>query len=216
MRVASFASIALLAMGCAKQPPPPAAAAAAIPIDGQSDKLEGDHYLHHQVGTHIAAPPEKVWEVLTDADAYMSWNSTMTAFSGEVAQDGKVELQVKIAGKRKFKLDVSTFEPHTKMVWEDGNNIFRGVRTFTLTEADGGTDFTMREVMTGSMLPMIAPKLPDFGPDFVAWAADLKAEVERRNPPPPPAPEPEPEAPAAEETEAPADTDQAAQPEAAE
>jgi hypothetical protein len=67
------------------------------------------------------------------------------------------------------------------MVWQDGGKAFLGVRTFTLTaNASGGTDFTMKEVFTGSMMKMVAPKLPDFGPDFEAFARDLETEAERR------------------------------------
>ena len=41
----------------------------------------------------------------------------------------------------------------------------------------------MKEAFTGAMLTMIAKKLPDFGPEFDAFAADLKTEAERRAPP---------------------------------
>lgn len=55
------------------------------------------------------------------------------------------------------------------------------MRTFTLQpRADGGTDWTMKEAFSGSMMKMIAPKLPDFGPSFDTFAADLKREAERR------------------------------------
>ena len=68
------------------------------------------------------------------------------------------------------------------MVWSDGNFIFRGVRTYTLTsKSDGSTDFTMSEVFTGAMLPMIAGSLPDFAPEFEKYAADLKRSAEHNN-----------------------------------
>jgi hypothetical protein len=37
----------------------------------------------------------------------------------------------------------------------------------------------MAEVFSGLMLPMIKGSLPDFGPPFEAYAADLKREAER-------------------------------------
>ena len=37
----------------------------------------------------------------------------------------------------------------------------------------------MEEVFSGLMLPMIKGSLPDFGPSFEQWVADLKAEAER-------------------------------------
>jgi hypothetical protein len=58
--------------------------------------------------------------------------------------------------------------------------MFRGVRTFTLTpKAEGLTEFAMKEVFSGVMLPMIKKSLPDFGPAFEAYAADLKRAAER-------------------------------------
>jgi hypothetical protein len=47
-------------------------------------------------------------------------------------------------------------------------------------EPDGtATRFQMTEEFCGIMLPLIAPKLPDFGPIFERYAADLKAESEK-------------------------------------
>lgn len=58
--------------------------------------------------------------------------------------------------------------------------MFKGVRTYTLEpKAEGSTDFTMSEVYTGLMLPMIAGSLPDFRPAFEQYVADLKREAER-------------------------------------
>jgi hypothetical protein len=44
---------------------------------------------------------------------------------------------------------------------------------------DGSTTFSMVEVLSGVMLPMIKGSLPDFGPAFETYAADLKREAER-------------------------------------
>jgi hypothetical protein len=39
----------------------------------------------------------------------------------------------------------------------------------------------MSEVFSGLMLPMIGSRLPDFGPIFERYAADLKKEAEAAN-----------------------------------
>ena len=58
--------------------------------------------------------------------------------------------------------------------------MFTGVRTYTLTpKDDDSTDFFMSEVFSGVILPMIAGSLPDFGPTFEQYAADLKLEAEK-------------------------------------
>ena len=74
---------------------------------------------------------------------------------------------------------VATKEPVTR--WYYLGPMFRGERTFTLTpRGDGTTDFSMVEVFSGVMLPMIKGSLPDFVPVFEHYARDLKREAESR------------------------------------
>ena len=67
-------------------------------------------------------------------------------------------------------------------MWRDGNPVmFLGVRTYSLVPLPDGTAtrFQMTETFSGLLLPMIAKRLPDFGPIFERYAADLKTESER-------------------------------------
>lgn len=65
-------------------------------------------------------------------------------------------------------------------MWRDGfYPMFQGTRTFTLTPRGASTDFAMVEVFRGLMLPMIKGSLPDFGPVFDRYAADLAAACTR-------------------------------------
>jgi hypothetical protein len=68
------------------------------------------------------------------------------------------------------------------MAWTGGMplGLMKGVRTFTLTPADGATRFTMREEFSGPMLPLIWRSMPDMQPSFEKFAAGLKARAERR------------------------------------
>jgi uncharacterized protein YndB with AHSA1/START domain len=164
---------------CASVAPPQASAP--IALDGRATLLDGERYLEVRVGVHVNAAPEVVWGLLTDAAAYPSWNSTVTSIDGTIALGKTIRLKAKIDPKRTFELEVSTFEPNRKLVWEDGGKAFRGVRTFTLTaRSDGTTDVTMAEVLTGSMMGMIEGKLPDFRPSFDAFAADLARAAEAK------------------------------------
>jgi uncharacterized protein YndB with AHSA1/START domain len=133
------------------------------------------------VAIHIDAPAGRVWSLLTDAADFPRWNSTVDSIEGTIALGQRLRLRVPVAPTRTFKPRVTALEPEKRMVWSDGAApMFRGVRTFTLTaRGDGATEFSMVEVLSGLMLPMIRKSLPDFGPPFERYAADLKAEAER-------------------------------------
>ena len=134
------------------------------------------------VAADIRAPAEKVWSILTDANDMTRWNSTLTSIEGPIELGSTVKMRVPEAPDRTFKPKVTRFEPNREMEWREGNSLmFLGVRTYSLTPgADGlATRFRMTEVFTGLMLPMIGGRLPDFGPIFERYAADLKVESER-------------------------------------
>jgi uncharacterized protein YndB with AHSA1/START domain len=147
--------------------------------DGKAVKKRTADALDYAVATTIAAKPEVVWAVLTGPDM-TKWNSTLSKFEGSIAQGGKVKLVTKQAPDRTFELAVTTFDAPKKLVWEDGGKAFMGVRTYSLTPtADGtGTVFAMNETLSGRMLGMIEPSLPDFTQPFETVAADLKKAAE--------------------------------------
>jgi uncharacterized protein YndB with AHSA1/START domain len=134
------------------------------------------------VSAEIRAPPDKIWTILTRADGMVHWNSTLTSIEGNIELGGTVRMQVPEAPGRIFKVKVTRFVPNEEMVWRDGNPVmFLGVRIYSLRPNQDGTAtrFQMTEVFTGVRLPLIARKLPDFGPIFERYAADLKVESEK-------------------------------------
>jgi hypothetical protein len=132
------------------------------------------------VTAEIAAAPEQIWQLLTDADDMLRWNSTLTTMAGTIGPGGTVRMEVPEAPGRVFEITVSTFSPPREMVWVQGNPIFiRGERTYRLTPVSAdATTFEMIEAFSGLALPMAAARLPDFKPIFQRYAADLKAEAE--------------------------------------
>ena len=144
-------------------------------------KTEKTFRMDCSIRCDIAAPAERIWALLTDADAFPRWNTTVTSLKGPIALGQTLELKVKLDPKRTFKPKVTKLEQNREMEWSDGNPMFKGVRHFTLTPKPGGvTEFAMSEVFTGVMLPMIKGSLPDFAPAFEAYAADLKLAAEQR------------------------------------
>jgi hypothetical protein len=133
------------------------------------------------VAINVQASPEKIWRLLTNAADFPRWNTTVSKIDGTIAAGERLALQVPAAPGRTFKPRVTRFEPAQTMEWSDGfAPMFRGVRTFSVVaNGDGTTTFSMVEVFRGLMLPMIKRSLPDFGPAFETYAADLKREAER-------------------------------------
>jgi hypothetical protein len=137
--------------------------------------------MEYAVSGNIKAAPEKIWKLLTDAENYTKWNSTLTSMEGEIALGGIVRMKVPESPGRTFKVKVTEYTPGKSMLWADGfAPVFQGRRTFTLEPGgDGTTCFRMSEVFKGLMLPLIAGKLPDFGPIFDRYARDLKNAAEK-------------------------------------
>lgn len=147
--------------------------------DGLARKASSTFRMECAVATTIAAPPARVWALLTDAEGFPRWNTTVTSIEGAMALGQRLRLKVPNSD-RTFTPTVTTLDPEKRMVWSEGMApMFRGERTFTLAPAEGGTRFEMVEVLRGLMLPLIQRTLPDFAPPFEQYARDLKAEAER-------------------------------------
>jgi hypothetical protein len=154
-----------------------------MPTDGiTSTHTRSTFRLQYTVSAEIQAPPEKIWTILTRVDRMAEWNSTLTSIEGTAELGGTVRMQVPEAPGRTFTVEVTRLVPNEEMVWREGNPaMFLGVRTYSLTQNQDrtATRFQMAEVFSGIMLPLTARKLPDFGPIFERYAADLKAESEK-------------------------------------
>jgi hypothetical protein len=135
---------------------------------------------HYESSATIAAPPEAVWPILTDASEYPSWNPAVVEIEGRIAPGEKIKVKSTADPKRAFPVKVSEFQEPGRMVWRGGMplGLFKGVRTFELAARNGGTEFRMREEYTGPMLPLIWRSMPDLQPSFDEFAAALKARAE--------------------------------------
>lgn len=143
-------------------------------------QAHGTFSMSCAVAVNIGASAENVWRLLTDAEGFPRWNSTVTRIEGQIREGQKLRLHVP-GTTRTFTPKVSGVAPNQRMTWSDGvAPMFKGVRTFQLTPRnDGTTDFAMEERFSGLMLPLAKKAMPDFGPIFERYAADLKKEAER-------------------------------------
>ena len=82
-----------------------------------------------------------------------------------------------------FPVTVTAFEPHRRMVWAGGMplGMFKGTRSYVLSpHGPDEVEFAMREEFSGLMAPLITHSIPDLQPAFDRFAADLKAQAERK------------------------------------
>lgn len=131
----------------------------------------------------IAASSDVVWSILTDRARYAEWDSGVERVEGSIASGGTIKVFSRDAPDKAFPVKVAEFAPSRRMIWEGGLplGLFKVVWSFTLTPQDGGiTLFTMREVFSGPLLPLIWRSMPDIGPSFQQFARGLKAEAERQ------------------------------------
>lgn len=137
----------------------------------------------YTVSRTIKAPPDVIWELLTDADGYPDWNPAVLGIEGDISEGRRIALTSIVSPERQFKLNVSDVEPPCRMVWSDGMplGLFKGVRTFEVAPRDdGSSDFTMTEVYSGLMAPLITKSIPDMTDSFEMFAEGLKAAAETR------------------------------------
>ena len=140
----------------------------------------GTFSLACRVNVNVRASAARIWALLTDAQAYPRWNSTVTRIEGEIREGAT--LRVHVPGTdRTFTPRVSNMVDCERMTWTGGfMPVFKGVRTFELrSNGDNSVEFIMAERFSGLMLLLVKQSLPDFGPIFAQYARDLKREAER-------------------------------------
>ena len=104
---------------------------------------------------HIAAPPELVWQVLVDFDAYAQWNPWLVEAHGDARVGAAVDARVELKGKTRraahkvFEVDA----PH-RFCWRDAGatTAFATGSRCRVLEDDGagGTDYRVELWVGGS------------------------------------------------------------------
>ena len=136
--------------------------------------------MRYSTSITIEAPVEQIWGVLTDAENFPRWEPNTTKVEGDVRIGQKVTIHTKLSS-RAFPVTVSELQENSKMVWTGGMplGLFKGVRTFQLSEREQGrVEFSMEEVFSGPLLPLIGRTIPDLSESFEQFAAALKKRVE--------------------------------------
>ncbi len=133
--------------------------------------------------TTIAASPDKIWKILTDAANFPNWEPNVIRIEGNIALGEKITVYTKLSPNRAFPVTVSEFVVGKKMVWSSAMplGLFKGERTFTLTpvgKGKGTVEVVTREEFSGLLLPLIGRTIPDLTETFKNFAAGLKKQAE--------------------------------------
>jgi hypothetical protein len=102
--------------------------------------------LHLKTTKDIAAAPERVWEVLSDLDAYSEWNPFILSAAGRLTEGARLEIRVQPQEGRatRFRPTVQAVAPNRELRWL-GHLGVRGL-------FDGEHRFAIEPTATGSRL----------------------------------------------------------------
>jgi uncharacterized protein YndB with AHSA1/START domain len=129
------------------------------------------------ISINIQANPKAIWRLLSNAENYPKWTSTVISVEGEIALGEKIKLKSYLDPKRVFKLSVKEIEAERRLVLGDA----MGRREYKLMQGSNGqTNFSMTEKISGPLFPLFAKMIPPFDESFEKFANDLKKEAEKR------------------------------------
>jgi hypothetical protein len=134
-----------------------------------------------RASTIIAASPDAIWAILTDASRYPEWDPGVERIEGQIAPGERITAYTKLSPGRAFPVTVAEFIPGQKMVWGSKMplGMFKGERTFALKpQPDGRVEVTVEERFRGWLLPLIGRSLPNLTPTFESFLAGLKRRAE--------------------------------------
>ncbi|HUW01644.1 MAG TPA: SRPBCC domain-containing protein [Acidimicrobiales bacterium] len=143
------------------------------------------HRLHTDID--IDAPPEVVWEILTDLEHYGDWNPFIESASGTVAVGARLSARIQPPGGRAmtFKPTVIAAEAPTAFGWQGRlglPGIFDGHHRFELEATPGGkTHLVHTEQFSGVLVRFMRTSLDTKTLDGFALMNDaLKHRAEAR------------------------------------
>ncbi len=142
------------------------------------------HYLRTEI--EIDAPPDVVWDVLTDLDSYIDWNPFLVSSQGAVAVGERLTNRLQQPGGKAmtFHPRVTAVEPDRVFEWLGHlglPGLFDGRHRFELTATPAGTRLVQSEELQGLLVRFMRGSLDSKTvPGFEAMNAALKDRAERR------------------------------------
>jgi hypothetical protein len=132
----------------------------------------------------IGAPPERVWQVLTDFDEYPEWNPFIRSIEGELVLGSQLRVRIEPPGARgmTFKPTVRAVEPERELRWLGRlfvPGLFDGEHRLAVEPLDGGRSrFVQSERFSGLLVRPFAKTLAATERGFVEMNEALKRRAE--------------------------------------
>jgi demethylmenaquinone methyltransferase / 2-methoxy-6-polyprenyl-1,4-benzoquinol methylase len=142
----------------------------------------------------VEAPPDRVWEVLTDFPSYPQWNPFMFSVEGRAEAGAHLRIGMQRRGGMvlRFGGRVVVADPPRELAWTGEGlrghwpGLLRGDRRVVIEPLAGGRSrLQMHTTFTGVLSPLMA-WLERYREAFGEMEAALKARAERSPPPPSP------------------------------
>lgn len=136
----------------------------------------------------IAAPPERVWGVLMDFDAYPDWNPFIRSIQGTCEPGARLTVRIEPPGARgmTFKPTVRRVDHARQLTWLGRvliPGVFDGEHTFTIEQLDGDRSRVVQsERFRGVLVPVFTKTLTATGHGFEAMNQALKTRSEAAQP----------------------------------
>jgi hypothetical protein len=133
----------------------------------------------------IDAPPEALWEVLTELATYPEWNPHITSAEGQLTEDERLAIVVDREGdhQRNLKVIVTAVKPEEQLEWVGtvGHRyLFQGHHSFKLEPLDDNrTRFHNRERISGLLASLFTTAEPER--DYRAMNEALRLRAERHH-----------------------------------
>lgn len=138
--------------------------------------------------TFISAPPQQVWDVLTDWPSFPSWNPFIRRAEGALAVGNRVRIVLRLGPSlMRLRPTITRVEPPRRLRWRARlalPGLYDVERRFDLDARDGGTLLTQSETPSGLVAPLLGPLLrAPIETGYHALESALKARVEGSPPP---------------------------------
>lgn len=141
------------------------------------------HDLHTEID--IDAPPDTVWDILTDLAHFSDWNPFIVSSEGNIEVGARLTNRLEPPGGKAitFRPTVTAVEPNEVFEWLGRlglPGIFDGRHRFELEPTmSGGTHLVHSEQITGLLVPFLRKSLDNQTlAGFVAMNTALKARAE--------------------------------------